>query len=170
MTNKTKSISHEKLKESLFYNETTGIFTWIKSASPKIKQGNIAGCKDRDGYILIRIDKVLYKAHRLAWFYFYGIWPENEIDHIDGNPDNNIICNLREATRSQNMMNTKISKRNTTGFKGVYRSGKKWEVKIHTFSDGDIYIGVFNTIEDANFARLAAENIYFKEFQKQFKD
>lgn len=74
----------------------------------------------------------LYSAHRLAWLYFHGINPSGVIDHIDGDPSNNAINNLRDVKQSTNTKNNKISKNNTSGYPGVYlnkRTGK-WAVQI----------------------------------------
>ena len=74
---KEEKLSYEELVRQLDYNYLTGIFIW-KIA----KRGHKAGSLNEDGYIHIWIDNESYKAHRLAWFYYYGYWPKDEIDHI----------------------------------------------------------------------------------------
>lgn len=81
--------------------------------------GEIAGSINRDGYVLIRVYRKLYLAHRLAWLYMTGKEPKNLVDHIDRNPGNNKWDNLREATYSQNEMNRGPAYCNRTGIKGV---------------------------------------------------
>lgn len=74
------------------------------------------------GYRQIQIDKRIYRAHRLAWFYVHGVWPTTKhLDHINGIPDDNRIANLRPATSSQNAANSIKKTKKTSRFKGVYQ-------------------------------------------------
>lgn len=110
----------ERLRYMIRYDKDTGYFYWNVAASDSIKVGDKAGFTDGKGYWGIRIDKQAYRAHRIAWLYSYGEWPVNEIDHIDGDPSNNKISNLREATHAENLQNQrKPQKSNTTGYLGV---------------------------------------------------
>lgn len=98
-------ITLEKLKETLDYDKKSGIFTWKVSNNNRIKIGDVAVSKNSThGYISIKIENKHYRAHRLAWFMTYGYWAK-EIDHIDRNRKNNAIRNLRDVSRSANMMN-----------------------------------------------------------------
>jgi hypothetical protein len=99
-------LTQKELKEYLHYDPETGIFTW-KIAKPGVILNSAAGCLVRK-YTVIRINYKAYKAHRLAWLYVYGKWPENEIDHINGNHSDNRIHNLRDVTRSENCCNLRI--------------------------------------------------------------
>lgn len=110
-------IDINELKSCLEYNQDTGIFTWIKSKRKSII-GKVAGSPDRHGYIDINVHGVRSKAHKFAWLYVYGEWPD-EIDHINGVKYDNRISNLRKCTKSQNMKNRKIQKNNKTGYVGV---------------------------------------------------
>ena len=102
-------LSQEKLKEVLSYDTDTGNFLWLYD-SGKAKKGEIAGHKNKSmGYILIGISNQKYLAHRLVWLYTYGKLPANTIDHINRNKHDNRLCNLREATHSENMCNTAIT-------------------------------------------------------------
>jgi hypothetical protein len=73
-----------------------------------MKAGSTAGSVKRNGYVAIKIDGVLYKAHRLAWYLGTGVWPapEIEIDHINRVKGDNRLCNLRLVTRIGNQANT----------------------------------------------------------------
>lgn len=81
MKHSSKQLTSETLKELLHYNPETGIFTWAKNAGQRAQVGRIAGSRTPSGYIKISLSRKLYAAHRLAWLYMTGSWPENEIDH-----------------------------------------------------------------------------------------
>jgi hypothetical protein len=88
-----------------------------------------------------------------------------EVDHIDNDPSNNRVENLRWATRSENQHNIQIISTNTSGVKGVCwdKSRQKWESKI--MIDGiSIHIGRYNTIEEATIARQTRANQAFGVF------
>ena len=101
-------------------------------------------------------------AHRLAWLFHYGEWPENHIDHINGDRSDNRICNLREATVKQNGENRKLHKNNTSGYRNVRwkKERNKWEVsirhnrKLHS-------IGLFSNLDDAIDAAKKARDQLF---------
>jgi hypothetical protein len=112
-------ITAERLRELLHYDPWTGVFTWRVRTSNYVKVGDVAGCVSVDGYISIKIDGYSYRAHRLAWLYMTGRWPADGIDHINMDRVDNRIANLREATKSQNRMNSYLSANSSSGFKGV---------------------------------------------------
>ena len=152
----TNSISQDRLKQLVNYNPNTGLFTWAMPRR-KCRLGDKAGCKMRNGYIVIRLDDELFYAHRLAWFYSYNKWPEQQIDHINGDRADNRLENLREATNAQNAQNTqKMRVTNTSGFTGVRRENKKWlaEIKVNY---KPIRLGLFATPEEAHEAYLKAK-------------
>jgi hypothetical protein len=125
----------------------------------------LAGSKDRKGYVIIRVDNNVYKAHRLAWLYVYGEWPDGEIDHINRNKSDNRIENLRVVTRSQNQMNIAAYSNNSAGIKGVvWHEGRQhWRAYIKI--DGQLIdLGHFSDIDDAKQARLEAETELFGKF------
>lgn len=135
MTNVNKDrealLTQSRLKEVLEYNPSTGVFIWIKKTHPsvRIEIGQIAGSIRPDGYNQIMIDCYPRLAHRLAWLYVYGSFPEKEgknfIDHIDGNRANNAIENLKEVSQSQNNRNAQIRCDNTSNVVGVYRHSNR---------------------------------------------
>ncbi len=118
MDSKETRLKISRVKELLQYDSITGIFKW-KENRGNVKKGDIAGSYDNKKYIRIIIDREEFKAHRLAWFYHYGIWPKNQIDHRDRNKENNAIYNLRDVTNSENHKNRGISKNNKSGIPGV---------------------------------------------------
>lgn len=162
---KRKTLSVEELKENLHYDPLTGIFTRIKSNCKRIKVGDIANGKDNNGYVRIKVNGIIFFAHRLAWLYTYGEMPKDCIDHKNGNPSDNRIDNLRESTHRQNMQNrVKTHVNNQTGFLGVTqhkRKGKKKEKLKYTASikmnGKTIHLGDFENAELASEAYLVAK-------------
>ena len=107
-TNKKKesSLSIGRLKELLEYDAETGEFVWITKSSKythRIKIGDSAGCWNKGhGYLGIWIDGQYYLAHRLAWFYHYGIFPEKVINHRNQDKTDNRIDNLEDVAQRTN--------------------------------------------------------------------
>jgi hypothetical protein len=104
-------------------------------------------------------------AHRIAWLLYYGKWPKDQIDHINGDKSDNRIVNLREATNSQNGKNLKLSINNKTGVTGVAfdRQTQKWRAYIRV-NFKMINLGRYMDFEDAVIARKSAEKKYFGEW------
>jgi hypothetical protein len=147
-------ISATQLKGFLKYNKNTGEFFW-RDDRGRVRAGQKAGSPHIQGYIQIKIDRVLYRAHRLAWLYVYGEWPIGRLDHKDNRPSNNRIKNLRKATHSQNMANRKLNINSGTGVKGVSARGGKYRAYIN-INGRRQYLGDHSTIKEASFAREAA--------------
>ncbi|WP_440864456.1 HNH endonuclease [Symbiopectobacterium purcellii] len=142
-------MNKDDLMKEISYEKESGIFRWIKK-SQKRKVDDIAGTLTELGYIVICINRKRYRAHYLAWIYLHGETPRL-IDHINGNPADNRISTLRKATSSQNAQNSKISKNNKTGLKGVTfkpRTGR-WEAQI-CCNRKSIYLGSFLTPQEAH--------------------
>ena len=148
----------EEMKQYLSYDPETGHFTWIKlKLFSHLKVGDIAGTLS-DGYILINFNYKKYRAHRLGWLFTYGKWPNNHIDHIDGNRSNNKINNLRDVTPQENLFNIK-KVRAGSGYIGVYKRKYSWQTRIG-LNGKDIHIGYFKTPELASEAYQAAKLKY----------
>ena len=124
-------VTHSRLLEVVGYEPETGDFIWLIDRQ-RSRIGDKAGCLD-DGYLKVNIDGRTYKAHRLAWFYVYGEWPAQFIDHKDQVRSNNRIANLREATRSLNSQNQRVAHANNAscGLLGVTRHASgRWSAKV----------------------------------------
>ncbi|MEP9196563.1 HNH endonuclease [Enterobacter kobei] len=141
----------------LAYNKFTGQFFGRKS-------GNPIGRMHNKGYWRIACGKKCYLAHRLAWFFCYGVWPK-EIDHIDNNKLNNSIGNLREVTHQLNQLNMPLRSNNTSGVKGVNwdKNRKRWRARV--IINGKYFTaGHFKEIADAEVAIRALREQVHGEF------
>jgi len=107
---------------------------------------------------VISVDGESYQAHRLSWVYYYGVFPDDFLDHINRDPSSNQISNLREVSQQCNIRNTGNSKRNTSGIKGVrwVKPNKRWAAFI-VVSQKNISVGYYKLFSNAVCARLAAE-------------
>lgn len=154
-----ENITQAELKRRLHYNPKTGIFTWLISNNRSVKIGAVAGyfnCSYNS--VGIKIDGKLFAAHRLAWLYMKGYFPEHEVDHKSGIRSDNRWVNLRHVTHSCNMQNQKINDRNTSGFPGVSwnKSAKKWSSRIK-INEKEIYLGLYDDALNAALARFTFE-------------
>jgi hypothetical protein len=158
-----KSIENpEKIKELLQYDPISGIFTWIgKSATRanRIKIGSKAGSKHNKGYISISIFGIPILAHRLAWYFVHGEFPKNNIDHINCDPSDNRIENLRDISQAINSQNSRTARvNNKSGYLGVHfaKGSNKWTSQI-TINRKCKSLGLFETPEKAYEAYLKAK-------------
>jgi hypothetical protein len=160
-------ITAERLRELLHYDPETGVFTRRVSTNNAYRVGDIAGGINSQGYLQIRLDKRLYKAHRLAWLYVHGELPPADVDHINGIKNDNRLGNLRPATRSQNQANMRKHDANTSGYKGVSwnQQHRKWRANIRV--NGRLkYLGAFDGPAEAHAAYLRAAEGGFGEFAR----
>ncbi len=150
-------ITQKELKDVLDYDEETGIFTWMVSRTNSINVGDIAGTKNKLGYIQINIGYKIYYAHRLAYLHIYGYMPK-EVDHRDQIKWHNWKSNLRKSTRKNNSRNRGNQKNNKSGVKGVIwnKYAKKWNAYIKINSTRK-HLGYFKDINQAVLARYLAE-------------
>lgn len=163
----------------LRYDAETGQLTWlprhVRSASKNndaVWNAKYAGRQAgrlNHGYVIIFIDRRPYPGHRLAWLLYYGQWPLRYIDHINGNPADNRIANLREASRRENMCNSRLRK-NKTLPKGVTLRTRgpadrpfAAQIKVRR---KNIYLGYFATQEEAHAAYCEAAQKHNGEFAR----
>jgi hypothetical protein len=150
----------ERLQESLRYNRRTGVLTRRIQTSNRVHTGDVAGYKRPDGYISVCIGGQSHLAHRLIWLMFYGVWPEGDVDHINGVRDDNRLCNLRLATRSENLQNVSgpRSSNRSSGILGVTwdKNRQQWKTNL-TINGINVHQSRHDRKEDAAFARRDAE-------------
>ena len=164
-------ITQQRLQELLRYDPQTGELFWRQKTCRKMVPGRRAGSYKAPQGVVISIDGKRFLAHRLVWLMLYGAWPAQEIDHINGNPHDNRLANLREASHAENLRNTKLRADNSSGFKGVRRMksrGKlrgRWIARIR--KDGkETHLGCFASAAEAHTAYCIAANELFGEFAR----
>lgn len=154
-----------RLRELFSYSAETGAFTRIVRVS-NVKAGVVAGSTNRkSGYVQVRVDGVMHKAHRLAFLYMNGKWPGAAVDHRDGVKSNNAWANLREAYGSANHFNVPARPDNKTGVKGVcwHKPSKKYiaQARLH---GKHVYLGIYSDVEEAGKAYRAFAEKHHGEF------
>ena len=150
-------MTQDYLKSILSYDPKTGIFVWLvnKARSKTHGVGTVAGCRNKAGYMIVKINRKIYYQHRLAWLYVTGSDSLCEIDHIDGVRHNNTFQNLREATVAQQQYNR-------SDIQGHWYEGGKWRARLR--SNGvDINLGSHPTKSEARAAYLAGCKKYQDE-------
>ena len=127
----------------------------IRTTNPvrgnRTKGKRIDNLNIQSGYMQLRLGDRMYRAHRVVWFLHYGEQPPEYIDHINGDRTDNRPENLRKACHSTNMANAKRRSSNTSGVKGVQRSGNKWIGSVG-FKGERHYVGPFTDIAEAEIA------------------
>lgn len=153
-------LTQARIKELLEYFPDSGLFKWKVFRGNTAKPGVIAGSIDSNGHAQIMVDGITYQAHRLAWLYVYGIWPNKEIDHRNCIRNDNRIANLREASHSENSQNQRKARvdNKSSGILGVtwHKRDKKWRAQIG-IAGKKKWLGAFDTQEAAHSAYLTAK-------------
>lgn len=128
------TLTQERLK-SLFFLDGSSLY-WKAKPTPKannIKVGHIAGCLTNTGYRSVMVDGKRHQVHRLVWFMEKGSWPENQIDHINGDKLDNRIENLREVTNAENCRSFKTPYTFAKSkYRGVSPCGRRWRADIQS--------------------------------------
>lgn len=156
----TASLTAERLRELLHYDRATGLFTWLKSNSNRVKVGSIAGSLRKDGYIEIGVDGERHLAHRLAVLYVTGNWPPEVVDHKFANRSDNRWSEIRAGTQSFNCQNIRSARKDSsTGLLGASpacdNSGK---FIAHIKYGGKVrHLGRFDSAEEAHEAYIKAK-------------
>ncbi len=142
--------------EQLDYNPETGELRWNDKAQKKM-QGKPANRKDSKGYVYLHVGNKMILGHRIAWFKHYGKWPDGVIDHINGDPADNRICNLRDVPQPVNMQNQRKPRAdNKLGLLGVSMKGNRFRAQI-TVNQKKKMLGTFATAEEAHLAYVTAK-------------
>lgn len=164
---KAKPIDVDVVRQWLRYSPRTGQLRWLKYPGGRGRVGEVAGCGNHKGYVRIKIKgHGLLTAHRLAWVIHHGydVPRGKQIDHVNGHRSDNRIVNLRLASISENHHNSRVHKSHEVGLKGVYRSRSKFAAKVKPANGARVYLGVFDTPEEAHDAYMNAAKMLCGEF------
>lgn len=158
MKPREKGLTQKRVRHLFSYNPATGELVWKNPEANSVKPGDSAGGPATQGYYQTKVGGKAYMNHRLIWLYAHGYFPEYGIDHINRNPADNRLENLREVTQICNMRNVGTTKSNKSGVKGVcwQRQHKLWSAYI-TVNRKRFHLGHHDSFDDAVCARLAAE-------------
>ena len=147
----------ETARELFEYNPDTGIVTRRTRTSRRAKVGQTVGSLKPTGHLGTTYRGRAYLVHRIVWLMSTGDWPKHVIDHINGNPGDNRLVNLRDVPQRNNCENTKRANSNTTtGLLGVSRLNGKFHASIGV-ARKKIHLGDHLTAEAAHNAYLVAK-------------
>jgi len=153
-------ITQQRLKQLSVYDRQEGRFYALVGRGPT-RIGDQLGCSHSLGYRRVRVDGKQYQEHRLVWLYYYGEFPPEQIDHINGVKSDNRLENLRAVSNAENGKNQHRPRNNTSGIMGVC-----WHSREKCYHAGiqvrgkRTHLGNFDNFFDACCARKSAELIH----------
>lgn len=155
-------LTAEQARKLLAYDPETGQLTWRVNYGKRRHAGKRAGCVRGDGRHVVRVYDYLYYVHRIIWLLEYGVWPAGHIDHMNGNPMDNRLMNLRDVPRHVNAQNQRKARRTSkTGLLGASPAGCPGEIGRYVafigWQGGRKNLGYFDTPEEAHAAYVAAK-------------
>lgn len=159
--NMRKDLDPEYARSLFCYDPETGLLT-RRTDGLRWKAGDRVGYPMHEcGYLRVRVGAHDYQVHRIIWLIYYGEWPREQIDHINGVRDDNRICNLRDVDNKTNSRNQSLRETNTSGANGVcwFKARKVWKVSMD-LNGRRKHIGYFKDFEDAVEARKQANIQY----------
>lgn len=159
-------LTFERANELFHYEPSSGKLFWKKTTTNRVKVGDEAGTFSKGrGYIKIQVDNKLYPLHRIAILLSTGVYDKTvQVDHINHDRSDNRLENLRVVSRAENMRNKSKQNTNKTGITGVIliytpKGTKRYMANI-VYNNKPIFLGNYDTLEEAAAARKAAEIKY----------
>lgn len=153
----------EILQEKFEYDPETGkIYKRFGDQTYSVLGGEAFKSVDRKGYLFGKLNRRKYFAHRVAWAMYHGEWPQGQIDHINGDRQDNRIENLRVVSNLENCRNLgRKPARNPefdSGVNGVHwnKQNSKWMVRLRTKGKW-LYFGCYTDLDEAIAVRRRAE-------------
>lgn len=148
-----------------FFDYKNGELFWKIDRGNNIKRGDIAGSIYERGYKRVSVNNRRFPVHKIVWLYHNGYLPKL-VDHINGNPSDNRIENLREVTNSQNCFNRRIALNNTSGSKNVCfdKKSNKWKVYLTVSPYRNKYFGSYSNKDIAITIATLARHKYHGNF------
>lgn len=177
--------TQEYLRECFDYNPETGILTWkerplyhfdgiVKNQKRfnTLVANTVANARDGKNYITVPLmHRKYYKAHRVIWKLYYGKEPKYFIDHINGIPYDNRICNLQDIDNRENQIKSITYDRDSvSGYSGVTIYNNKYYSNIRDIDGKIVYLGIYDTPEEAALVReIKLKEIYGEKYCNQGK-
>ena len=157
------------LRQLLRYEPETGKLFWRERPREWFKSDrafNAINSRDagketfitlhHEGYFRGMIYGRVYAAHRVIWAMQYGYWPD-QVDHINGDRQDNRLVNLREVSHLENMQNKRLYSNNKSGHAGVFFNKDRGKWQAHIRVDGErVHLGMFESRDEAITARKEA--------------
>ena len=159
--------SAQLLRELFQYDKTTGRLTWKVDRGPRKLAGRAAGSRHKYGALVVEIDAIQYKVHRIIWKIVTGRDPNPEVDHRNRIKSDNRWRNLREASWQDNARNRARRSDSKNPYKGIRcdrRWSDRWYARIQIAPGKRVEVGRFDTAEEAYAAYCKAARQYHKDF------
>lgn len=152
-------LTAERVRDTLNYDPETGALSWKIRMGSRAMPGKPITCLDSHGYIVLRLDRRLYRAHRIAWLHATGAHPEHDIDHINGQRSDNRLSNLRDVPRSINLQNSNATvTKARAGLCGAVFDRRSGKYLPSIVANGKrVLLGTHKTPESAHLAYMAAK-------------
>lgn len=145
------------LRDLLSYEPATGDLRWIAIPNRRIKLGSKAGTQGSNGRSYVIVNRKRIAAARIAWLLTTGTWPDGHIDHINGDPSDDRLVNLRNVCVRTNAENKrKPASQNKTGFLGVHKAYGRFKACLQVAGKTK-HLGSFDTPEAAHEAYVLAK-------------
>jgi len=155
-------IDQETVKKLFHYDAESGMLIWRFGNGRNVKPWQEVTAKNGNGYYTAKIHGKSYLAHRLAWLYVHGSFPNKYIDHKNRIRNDNRLCNLRDVNTTDNAQNISLPNHNKSGYIGVswIKSHNCWTVYVKV-NKKNKWLGYYKNLDDAVAARKAGEKQYY---------